>query len=377
MRTPLFNRKRFVVAGAAAAVVLFAAPAAINGYLGDSIVNFDVIAQAQAEEGGDGGHKGSMGGNRGGGTQGHKGAGGEGSKGGKGIDKVLEEGDDDSDRPVWAGGDKESNPHRGDPNPTPGDMKGEDFGDLYVLVRDPMTGAPIMVDGEYQVCLDPACTETALTVDGEVPEGVTPIEVEFGRANVVRAPEKVTQHSLDEVLAKLAAATTITVDLAGRLVIDGATVDSPLENLALYDALLSGDPKLTPEVMEKLPADVLTLAAAALAGGADKTGTITVDFVVYQNVIMDIVNNDQYYNYDDFDYDRSSYDTTYDYFYMDGDAVTSATVNLKDYLEATQPALDGAGGITLFSIAADDALEVIELIHTQIHESTLPGTVAP
>ncbi|NNC67201.1 MAG: hypothetical protein HKN83_04115, partial [Gammaproteobacteria bacterium] len=238
-----------------------------------------------------------------------------------------------------------------------------------------VTGAPILVDGEYQICLDAACSETVLTVDGEVPEGVDAQEVEFGRANIVRSPDKVTQNALDEVISKLDASSTVTLDPSGRLVIDGATVDSPLENLALYIALLEGDPKLTDEIVSKLPDSTLDLAASLLAGGADKTGTISVDFVVYLNVIMGITENDTYFNYTTFDYNRSDYDVTYDYFYQSGEEVLSATLNLKDFLDATQPTLSGAEGVTLFSIAADDALQVIDLVHTQIHEAQLPGTI--
>jgi hypothetical protein len=62
---------------------------------------------------------------------------------------------------------------------------------------------------------------------------------------------------------------------------------------------------------------------------------------------------------------------------MDGEQVLPATLNLKAFLDATQPSLTDAAGVTLFSVAADDALQVIELIHTQIHETQLPGTVTP
>lgn len=300
-------------------------------------------------------------------------------RGGRGRRVIIiieEDGADESDRPEWAGGVTELNPHRGDPNATPGTRRGDDYGDLIVVLRDLATGEPIMIDGEYQVCLDPACTQTVLTVDGEVPEGVTPIEVEFGRASVVRSPDKVTQHALDEVIARLLVATSVTTDEAGRLVLDGATVDSPLENLAMYIALLSGDPKLTPEIMAKLPGDVLDLAASMLAGGADKTGEITLDFLVYENVIMGIVENGEYFDYSSFSYDRSAYDVIYTYFYtLDGINILTASVNLQDFLEATQPSLAGVSGASLFTTAADDSVEIVELIHTQIHDALLPGTL--
>ena len=154
---------------------------------------------------------------------------------------IIEE-DDDSDRPDWAGGSKELNPHRGDGNLSPGTTKGDLYGDLVYLLRDPVTGLPIEVDpvtglpieegeGVYAACLDTACEAYEPIIDGEIPAGA--IEVDFGRTNIMRAPDSVLQHSLDEVLSKLEAANTIETDEAGRLVLDGATIDSPLENLAL------------------------------------------------------------------------------------------------------------------------------------------------
>jgi hypothetical protein len=364
------------IAAGVSAIALLSATVALNSSLDGSVPG---VAYA-ADGGSAGSHKGEMGAGKG--RHGHTGAGqgatGE-QRGKKGMSKVLEaeDGSDTSDRPEWAMGRKELNPHRGDPNPTAGVRKGEDYGDLYVIVREPTTGAPVLKDGEYQICIDAGCNETVLTVDGEVPEGVAAVDVEFGRASMVRSPEKVAQRALDEVLAKLEAAGAVERDQSGRLMLDGVTVDSPGENLALYSALLGGDPKLTEAMLDKLPDNKLDLAASLLAGGADKNGTISVDFVVYMNVIMGITENDTYYNYTDFDYDRSDYDVIHDYHYRSGDEVLSDTVNLKDFLQATQPALGDAKGVTLFSLAADDALEVIEVIHTQAHEAQLPGTLAP
>jgi hypothetical protein len=57
--------------------------------------------------------------------------------------------------------------------------------------------------------------------------------------------------------------------------------------------------------------------------------------------------------------------------------VLSATLNVNDYLDATNGTLPTDDGVTLFTAAADDAVEVIELVHTQIHEGILPGTITP
>jgi hypothetical protein len=286
---------------------------------------------------------------------------------------IIEE-DDDSDRPDWAGGSKELNPHRGEGNTSPGTTKGDLYGDLVYLLRDPVTGLPIEVDeGVYAACLDTACVTYEPIIDGEIPAGA--IEVDFGRTNIMRAPDSVLQHSLDEVLLKLAAATTIETDEAGRLVLDGATIDSPLENLALYEALTSGEVSLDGY-------DSLLLATSALAGAADKTGTIDLDFLYNVNDISGINTGDlEYYDYSGFTYERdyddaANGDEPYSYFYLDEDGnPVSASLYIDDYLASVNGELTDSTGATLFAAAADDALEVIELIHTQIHDEKLPGTI--
>ncbi|MDX5390014.1 MAG: hypothetical protein LPK16_06690 [Rhodobacterales bacterium] len=301
---------------------------------------------------------------------------------------IIIEGDDDSDRPAWAGGEKELNPQRGDGNPTPGTTKGDLYGDLVYLYRDPITGLPILDDdGNEQACTTIDCSEYASIIDGEIPAGA--IEVDFGRTNIMRAPASVTEHSLDEVVNKLfpvdadgnPVAVTITTDEAGRIVVDGATIDSPLENYALYLALLSGT--------ISIPGfdDPVLLATSALAGAADKTGDITLDFVINVNEISELSTGDlDYYDYTGFTYVRDYDDDadgdgtidpyTYYYFDTDGTTVLSAQLWIDDYLALTNGDLPSSTEYAaLFAQAADDALEVIELVHTQIHDSQLPGTI--
>lgn len=324
--------------------------------------------------------------------------GGQGGKGGKGDqtagsrsgakgmkDAVLaDEGDDDSDRPPWAGGNPTENPHSGGGEGKPdsaGTMKGDDFGDLIVLVRDPDSGEPILDEetGELQVCLDVNCNDFVSMVDGEVPDGVTPVEVDFGRAAVARSPSKVTEKALTDAISKLTAENVIlSTDTAGRISysVDGgvtwSTIDSPLENLALYIDLVTGlaDDDVISQAEAAL-GDLATLqtAASLFAGVADKTGDISIDYVVYQNVITDVVDSGDYYLYDGFTYTRE-FPTDYTYFYMDGDDVKSATLNINDYLAAINGDLP-TGSTALFAAAADDAVEVIELIHTQIHDAII------
>lgn len=381
MKTQSFTMTKTVIAGATALTLLSApllmASPSIMATTGASFISNVSAAAGEGYKGaGTGGSK------QGGQADGTMGAGGK-----QGMDKVLEEGDDDSDRPAWAGGDPTANPHSGGGEGKPagaGTKKGDDYGDLIVLLRNPVTGEPVLDEnGEFAICLDVACTSTVPSVDGEVPEGVTAIEVDFGRAAVARSPSKVTDKSLTDALAKLTAdGAVITQDTSGRIVItiDGvsSTIDSPLENLALYIDLMTGLASTATSSTEAALGDLATLetAAALLAGVGDKTGDISIDYVVYDNVITGVVKPGEFYDYSTFTYDRT-YPTDYTYFYtVDGGAtVLSAVLNINDYLNSVNGELPSDGGAILFAAAADDALEVIELIHTQIYSEILPGTI--
>jgi hypothetical protein len=291
------------------------------------------------------------------------------------------------------------NPHAGAGagNPSSGTTKGDMYGDLVVLLRDLATGAPIVagtsVDPEtgeeiteYYVCLDADCTTTVSTVLGEIPEGVTAIEVDFGRSSVARAPDKVTDHALDEALSKLADADEVALDVSGRIVysIDGAwyTIDSPLENLALYIDLAAGlaadSTTATEAALEALGLASLDTAASLLAGVADKTGDITLDYLVNENVVAGVVEPGVYYDYTDFAYTRD-YPTEYTYWVsIDGALPVAMTLDVNAYLadaSVNGELPDATDYAALFAAAADDALEVIELVHTQIYTQILPGTV--
>ena len=120
-------------------------------------------------------------------------------------------------------------------------------------------------------------------------------EVDFGRTSVVRSPVSVIEQSLGEVVTKLATAQCTSLDPAGRLVntseIDGevlsATIDSPLENLAIYRQLmLTGYLGADATAIVLPDANVLNMAARGFGAAADKTGKVTVDQVVYLNQIM-------------------------------------------------------------------------------------------
>jgi hypothetical protein len=371
--------RRLAVVGLAVLLALFMTP----------IVGLD-MDQSSAWASGDSGHAGQGGkvvtssGHKG--EQGKGQAAGQGGQGGaKSVSSILsddgEDGDDDSDRPDWAKGNREENPHisggMGKPSAA-GTNKGDTYGDLWIILRDPVSGLPILDENGYVQPLitleDGTVVAIQLTEDGELlPEYADAVsEVEFGRLSVGRSPAKVTDHALDEALAKLVAGEIVTLDLAGRLVVDGATIDSPLENLALYIALMTDDPALNP-VADKIDmVDKLTLAANLLAAAADKTGSINIDVVAYENIVLGIaaMTPEDFVDYSSFDYNRTeTYPGTISYYVQqaDGTVVLVTDTILQAVFDGeTYTSADGAG-IVDFAQAADDALQMIEFIHTTIH----------
>ncbi len=131
-------------------------------------------------------------------------------------------------------------------------------------------------------------------------------EIEFERINVARAPEDVMARQLEDALIGLAAADCISLDPAGRLLhqtldindSDGdgftddylaKTIDSPLQNLAIYKELILkgqlGDPAIVlPEPFATY--GFLDTAAKGLGAAASKEGAVNVDLVVYLNQIL-------------------------------------------------------------------------------------------
>ena len=340
----------------------------------------DLITKAQAQQAGQGQGQGNMGGAS------DQGAGGAGYGGGTAtggtlledrvfrgngqrITIIIEDSvDEDSDRPDWAMGNRELNPHSqgGGPPVGSGTRKGVLYGDLWEILRDE-NGEPILDDyNNVQPVLEDG-TVVQLTPEGDVPEEYADllVEVDFGRLNVGRAPPQVTDHALDEALTKLADAATVTVDEAGRLIVDGATIDSPLENLALYIYVMEGG---------ALPVSVVGFDPAALLGAAaDKTGKINVDLLVYENSILGInqvtlpSGTTVYYDFSTYEYSRDGYaDVLVTYLVdPDGDGVfTPLTESVLEAVFDNESWIDEtAGGADDFAQSADDSRAVIEFFH--------------
>lgn len=310
------------------------------------------------------------------------------------------------------------------------------YSDLWAVLRD-LDGVPIL---SAAGCLQPLDADgNLLLLDEEC--GVLevadnePVEVDFGRLSVARSPEGVLQASFEEVVSLIQTCRHVDVDVAGRLRLEIATtnpetgevevvqktIDSPLENLALYSYLMRNGHIQTEEVVEDehggettirpaldpltdygkfgakvrflLPVvagntqaeqptnDDLTFAGFFLAAAADKTGTITVDLVQYLNRILAIPNltnclpdNPDFVNFRGLGYWRNTHfdqsvdvilPTNYPGFWY------ATEINLLDWLAYKNGEPVASNNIAAFVHDTNDALRVIEFIHNYEVPATL------
>lgn len=118
-------------------------------------------------------------------------------------------------------------------------------------------------------------------------------EVELGRLNVARSPQHVLDKSLAEALknwdGSMESFYELTAEAAANLLETQydtvVRIDSPLENLALYQELLADGSTQLPGVT---PASTLDLAAILLGSASDKTLAISDDTVKAINIILGI-----------------------------------------------------------------------------------------
>lgn len=365
------------------------------------------IGHAQAAEGQGQGKKGAGKGAAGGSKAGKGAKSGTYSRGSanRSVDAILsaEESAEDSDRPAWAGKNATA-PKPGGGIKGSDTRKGDTFGDLYVILRDD-NGVPVLVkwvdgvqvvypgtgstEGWYVQPLDASGNPIPLDAEGHPVDESKVVEVDLGRLNIARAPEKVLDHSLVSALEKLANASVVTLDPAGRLVVDGVTIDSPLENLALFKAIVSTpavDGIITLTATATVDGKTVTysfpisleqaglVASAAIAAASDKTGTLTTDEVMYiakffglDSQLSTFVSTWNYERDDVYTDDLKVWilegvDTNGDGVF---DVYYPKEVVLKDVVEFnTVPSIvDDGNGIDSFAQAADDAVQVIEYVH--------------
>jgi hypothetical protein len=183
-----------------------------------------------------------------------------------------------------------------------------DYGDLIILHRDDIgrpildagfcqqpiafpdnVGCPIPADcNNEDPCLIPTNPETCGILTGYE---TCADEADFGRTNLSRASEGVLDSQLEDVVVNLAIADCTSLDPAGRMVhgryIGGElalhTIDSPLQNLAVYKHLMRDGTIGVP-----LPQGVSAIEQAARGFGVamDKAGEVNIDLLVYLNEIL-------------------------------------------------------------------------------------------
>jgi hypothetical protein len=323
------------------------------------------------------------------------------------------------------GGGKPDNPGSGQGNSgghsgKANNPKGNLYSDLWVIARDDR-GVPITVTYEIRGEGDEPETATCvqpITFDGSA--GFTPLtgsnvypydataylvplvgtsdpelepcdvradavsyvsEVDLGRLNLGRAPERVLTKQLAEVLIFLNSG-ELGLDSSGRFIHVGTdeTLDSPLANLALYQAVLENGPTGELSAVDNeagLGLDPLELTAAAFAAGAPKEGfEITVDTIQYLNRILNIPTQtgwgevmpvltgdtgEQFLNYAGFAYDRSAMFPGCVTYVDPLDGYTEKTSYLKDVVpfegDVTSSGIDG------YASLAEDARDVLVWVH--------------
>jgi len=128
---------------------------------------------------------------------------------------------------------------------------------------DGRTVSLIPLVGKGSTALLPVPADTACDPQPAFLEYVS--EVELERLNLVRTSDEVLWKKLVEVEARLAAASEVTLDGAGRITTDGVAMDASPDHAAIY-AAAAGDPPAA--ALEAPPAD------SPKPGGLMDTGTI-------------------------------------------------------------------------------------------------------
>lgn len=215
------------------------------------------------------------------------------------------------------------------------------------------------------------------------------MEVELGRLSVLRAPERVLDRQRDEAIRTIEQAyPAVELDHGGRLVVNGATFDSPLINLALMREFLNwgelgGDVWMPPEPSLGFPDHYTPMLAAAfgLAAGDDKLGngldpevvvrsyhTIDVPSVTAYLSLVDTSGVydpsgllREYLDFSDFSYDRESvftgaicWDQLDGTYTRHADTVMNLLFGGENYV---------GKGLAAFAQAAEDSRQVMLYVH--------------
>lgn len=241
----------------------------------------------------------------------------------KGQKEVTTSEDEDSDRPDWAGGETGENPHikgNDESGTTRGGDYGDLYViDRDIIGKPVMSELPVLDEegnptGETFWVVRPVDQDgnlLELDAEGELTEESLLLAqaVEFGRLNIVRSPQSVMDQALGEALKVINAGDAFTLDFCGRLSIwnNGVltkTIDSPRESMAMYQEIMNNafDDQLA--ALAGSGIDPYLLAASCFAAGSDKTGTINIDEVVYVNGFQDCIGDNPVLNEHEYDFNH-------------------------------------------------------------------------
>ena len=312
------------------------------------------------------------------------------------------------------------------------DANGVPYPSAETLVEDPETGEmvagglcwqPIAFNQGTEACPAACVVDTGAAEVVDVDQRTCGIaagcsgctqEADFGRMNDARAPDSVFESQLADARVNLATADCTTLDPAGRMVasrvgdddsVASKTIDSPLQNLAIYRELM-----LTGDIGTSLPqgADLLDAAARGLGAASDKTGELNVDMVAYLNQIMGLTLNNEgtlpticetyreevqgviqlvekcFLNYGAYGYERttnfgalpspayipgppdSPVAGTFEYMNDDGSGTFTIVEGVISDVVFGDDGGDAGGNIGGFAQSADDTRAVIDFMHTHL-----------
>ncbi len=308
------------------------------------------------------------------------------------------------------GGTGSSSSNKGSANKGGTTKKGTTLGDLNMVLRN-TSGVP-MADGNG--CVQPITTVAAPELvkadlpdmyQYDVPVYLIPllgasdptapcdvqaayatavVPVDFGRLSVGRSPESVLTKQLTDVSTALAADLDgLTLDASGRIVANDAAIDSPLQNLAIYQQLLEKGNVAGVASIGGL--NFKELAAAAFAAAADKTAVQTIDTVQYMNRILKIPTDstvlgtltglagEKFVNYAGFAYNRTTmFPGCISYWDLSG--ATPVLVDKAKIIDAVFKSNNGESytDAKAFASMVDDARQVLLFVHDQVEISVDP-----
>ncbi|WP_439184607.1 hypothetical protein [Carboxylicivirga taeanensis] len=337
----------------------------------------------------------------------------------------------DSDRPTDVGPEYGKRGNKGSTD------KGTVYGDLLYILRDAnglpiynsdgfvqplafVNGVPLTDDGTDEgvqyVCSvnEEGEVELNFIMDGNERkpyEGAGPLEVEFGRTSIFRAPQRVLDQAIREALNGLSEVdvTTLQLDFCGRLFgirpdLSEKTVDSPRENIALYQSLIENEGyEGICDICLELGYEHLYeffynwqepwphVAAGCFAAANDKTGTVCVDKIQYVHSFKNLLGLNQltddngklYFNFSFYNgYDRNRWkEVKLGFLVWNGLYATEPIeeisvydlfeTSIADFGYGQQPSFtyhsehnwfktDNIGGFAQF---ADDCNQILEYVH--------------